>query len=96
MDNQKQVQLQATPEVVKGVYSNIMQVQHTKEEFVLDFMNIFPPMGALTARVVLSPGHLKRMIRVLEENLKKYETSFGGIQEAQTPENPGMGFHIQN
>ncbi len=51
------------PDTLKGgVYSNLMVVTHTKEEFVLDFMMVMPPAGSVTARVVISPGHMKRMI----------------------------------
>ena len=38
------------------------------------------------ARVIISPGHLKRMIRALQDNLAKYEAKFGPIIEASPPE----------
>ncbi|NCU42256.1 MAG: DUF3467 domain-containing protein, partial [Candidatus Moranbacteria bacterium] len=74
---QNQVQIKASDEKLKGEYSNVMQILHTKEEFVLDFLNIFPPTGTLNGRIILSPGHFKRMIVVMQENLKKYEEQFG-------------------
>jgi hypothetical protein len=76
-----------------GVYSNVMMVTHTKEEFVLDFMMVVPPASSVTARVVTSPGHLKRMISVLTENLAKYESKFGKLTAAEEPPKPQMGFH---
>ena len=69
-----------------GVYSNQMVVSHTREEFLIDFINVFPPEGVVTSRVIVSPGHLKRMIRALEENLLRYEGKFGPILEATAPE----------
>ena len=66
--------------VLPGVYSNQMLVRHTREEFLLDFVNLFPPQGVVNARVIVSPGHLKRMIRALQENLSRYETRFGQHQ----------------
>lgn len=81
----QQVQIKATDEKLKGEYSNMMQILHTKEEFVLDFLNIFPPTGTLNSRVIVSPGHLKRMVKALAENLKKYEDQFGKIEEADAP-----------
>ncbi len=75
-----------------GVYSNNMIITHTKEEFILDFMMIMPPVGSVTARVVTSPGHMKRMLSALMENLKKYESKFGKLAEAAEPPRP-MGFH---
>jgi hypothetical protein len=76
-----------------GVYSNVMQVIHTKEEFVLDFIMIMPPVGSVTARVVISPGHMKRMINALVQNVGKYEEKFGKLTAAEEPPKPTMGFH---
>jgi len=76
-----------------GVYANNMIVGHTKEEFILDFMMISPPFGSVTARVVISPGHMKRMVSALAENLKKYEAKFGKLTEAAEPPRPALGFH---
>ena len=87
----QQVQIKATDEKLKGEYSNAMQILHTKEEFVLDFLNIFPPTGTLNSRVILSPGHFKRMIKAMEENLKKYEDQFGKIEIATEPKSE-IGF----
>jgi len=82
------------PESLRGgVYSNSMFVTHTKEEFILDFIMITPPVGAVTARVITSPGHMKRMVAALAENLKKYEAKFGKLTEAPEPPKPTMGFH---
>ena len=89
---QKQIQIRASEADLKGVYSNVMQVSHTQEEFILDFFNIVGGSGVLAARVILSPSHLKRMIRALEENLKKYEEKFGPIILVQPPTPPEIGF----
>jgi len=90
MDEQKQIQIKAKDEDLKGVYSNLMIVSHTKEEFCLDFVNTFNP-PILTSRVLMSPAHLKRMIKALEENMKKYEEQFGEVEAAKEPETP-LGF----
>ena len=76
-----------------GVYSNTMVVTHTREEFILDFMMITPPVGSVTARVVTSPGHMKRMLSALKLNLGKYEEKFGKLTEAAEPPRSAMGFH---
>jgi hypothetical protein len=78
---QKQMEIQVTfPDHLKGgVYANNMSVAHTREEFVLDFLMVAPPAGSVTARIVLSPGHVKRVVSVLAENLRKYEEAFGAI-----------------
>ncbi|MCH7604578.1 DUF3467 domain-containing protein [Patescibacteria group bacterium] len=92
MDQQPQkIQIKAQDEDLKGKYSNLMQITHTKEEFVLDFFLAVPPQGILASRVVVSPGHVKRMIKALQENIEKYEEKFGKIEEAEAPEQP-LGF----
>jgi hypothetical protein len=75
-----------------GVYCNNMFVAHTREEFIMDFVMIAPPSGAVTARVVISPGHMKRAISALQNNLKKYEDQFGKITAAEEPAKGRIGF----
>ena len=84
----------AFPDNMKGgVYSNMMQVKHTREEFILDFIMVSPPAGTITARVIMSPGHIKRTIAALQENVKKYEEKFGSIKQAEEPHGKGhIGF----
>ncbi len=71
-----------TDEVLKGVYANALQVQHTKDEFVIDFMTLFPPNGLVSARVFATPANIKRMVAALTENLNRYEQSFGKVEDA--------------
>jgi hypothetical protein len=75
-----------------GRYSNLLRIAHSREEFILDFINLVPPQGVVTARVITSPGHLKRIVRALRENLDRYEAAYGVIQEASDPAPPG-GIH---
>jgi len=90
----QQIQIKAQDEELKGKYSNLMQITHTQEEFVLDFFLVIPPQGTLTSRVIMNPGHVKRMIRALQDNIEKYEGKFGKVAEAQAPEAP-LGFNPQ-
>ena len=79
-----------------GVYSNLMRIQHTREEFILDFIMVSPPAGALTARVIMSPGHIKRTIAALQGNVKKYAEKFGSIKQAEEPHGTGkLGFKTE-
>jgi len=80
------IPIKFSPHSIGGVYSNQMVVSHTREEFLMDFINLFPPEGVVNARVIVSPGHLKRMIRALQDNLSKYEARFGPVLEASAPE----------
>ncbi len=91
-EQKKEIKVSCPPHLQSGSYSNNMIVMHTKEEFVMDFLMIVPPAGTVTSRVILSPGHVKRMIKALQDNIAKYETKFGVIQAAEEPKGK-MGFH---
>ena len=96
--NQQNVNIKVEDAILKGAYSNIMFASHTKEEFVLDFMNVFGPQGIQVAKIITSPGHFKRIVAALTDNLKKYEDQFGTVdsnmpaQTAATSESNKFGF----
>lgn len=92
---QQQIPIKADDQTAKGVYANNMVVAHNKEEFVMDFLSIFPPQGALVSRIFTSPGHAKRILNALKENVERYEKQFGKIEEAPPPQE-GIGFKPQN
>ncbi len=81
----KEIKIGFPQELQGGVYANNMVVSHTKEEFILDFIMVAPPAGTVTARVIVSPGHMKRILEALRDNISKYEKSFGMIQIAEEP-----------
>jgi len=93
---QQQIQIRASDADLKGVYSNSMRVTHTQEEFVLDFFNIMlaDNSGILVSRIITSPGHFKRMIQALQDNLQKYESHFRKIEAAEGPEESEIGFRV--
>ena len=88
----QEIKIEYPSSVRGGVYCNNMIVTHTKEEFIMDFMVLVPPVGTVTARVIMSPGHMKRTILALQQNLKKYEENFGDIKQAEEPAKGKMGF----
>ncbi|MES0372027.1 MAG: DUF3467 domain-containing protein [Mariprofundaceae bacterium] len=77
----QELQIQMPPEVQKGSYANNMVVAHTQEEFVMDFILATPPVGTVSARVIVSPSHAKRIAQALIENIAKYEERFGKVQD---------------
>lgn len=79
------INIKAQDHILRGQYANMMQVTHAKEEFVLDFMLAFPPQGELVSRLIVSPAHMKRIVNALLDNVKKYESQFGHIEEAGEP-----------
>jgi len=81
----KEIKINFPEKIQGGVYSNNMVVTHTKEEFILDFIMVSPPVGTVTARVIVSPGHMKRILEALRDNVSKYEKTYGTIQIAEEP-----------
>ena len=89
-----QMQIKANDEIMKGEYANAMQVMHTKEEFVMDFLSTFPPVANLVSRVIVSPGQMKLIAAALADNLKKYEAQFGNVTPSEQSKNP-IGFQSE-
>jgi len=89
----QQINIKFDDQAAKGSYSNNLIVQHTTEEFVLDFLNIIPPQGTLVSRIITSPGHMKRIAKAIEENIKIYERNFGKITKSSEPERR-IGFTV--
>lgn len=91
MSEQNQGEIKIADNSAGGEYANAMQVAHGKDEFLLTFLNIVPPSGRVCAKIISSPGHFKRMLAALNDNLKKYEDKFGIIEETETPKSE-IGF----
>lgn len=64
-------------------YANAAQISHNKDEFQLFFFNIIGQTGRVVGKIITSPGHYKRVIVAMQENLKKYEENFGAIKESE-------------
>lgn len=79
-------------DILKGCYANTLLVAHTAEEFVLDFILSLPPQPVCNARVIIHPGHLKRVIAALQQNLALYEASHGTVAATPDPGSGGIGF----
>jgi hypothetical protein len=88
MADERELHIKIPEEILRGVYANQMVVRHSREEFVIDFINVCPPEGIVNARVVVSPGHLKRMVSALSENLSRYEQRFGSVTVSEAPPDP--------
>jgi hypothetical protein len=76
------LQVQIDDDISQGVYSNLVLLNHTENEFVLDFAFIQPANGRakVRARVISSPRHTKRLLQALQKNLERYEERFGVVE----------------
>ena len=87
-----EIKVRLPDSMAPGVYANGMMVQHTADEFVMDFAMVVGGGGTVVSRVITSPAHLKRIAAALQDNLKKYETSYGPITGSGAHPPLRMGF----
>jgi len=76
------IEIHLDPEILKGLFANVTNIGHAKEEFILDYLFIQQhpaPFGKLVSRIILTPGHAKRLLQALQENIRRYEEQFGAI-----------------
>jgi hypothetical protein len=76
------VQLQIDEPIAQGNYSNLVLINHTENEFVLDFAYVQPqsPVAKVRSRIISSPRHTKRLLAALKKNVERYEERFGTIE----------------
>ncbi len=82
MTNPQKQEIKIADNIPGAEYANAMQVNHSKDEFQIMFLSIMGMSGRVTGKVMTNPGHFKRMVNALNENLKKYEDQFGEIKES--------------
>ncbi|MEA4985446.1 MAG: DUF3467 domain-containing protein [Paludibacter sp.] len=80
--NQNQLNIELTPEIAEGIYSNLAIISHSTSEFVIDFVRIMPgtPKANVKSRIILTPEHAKRLLFALQENIGKFEGQHGKIK----------------
>ena len=74
--------------------ANLAIISHSATEFILDFASVLPglPKAKVRSRVILAPEHAKRLLLSLQENVARYENTFGPIPVRQgTPRDGGKG-----
>ncbi len=82
MPGQKKQEIKIADNIPGAEYANAMQVNHNKEEFHLFFFNLVGVSGKVVGKIITNPGHYRRIIAAMQDNLKKYEERFGKIEEA--------------
>ena len=78
---ENQLQIELKDEVAQGTYANLAIITHSSSEFILDFIRVMPglPKAGVQSRIILAPEHAKRLLRALEDNIRKYEANFGPL-----------------
>lgn len=95
-NKENQVNIELTDEVAEGIYTNLAIITHSPTEFIADFIQLMPglPKGKVRSRVIMAPQNAKRLMLALQENVAKYEQTFGHIDEGGAPQMPPMNFGV--
>lgn len=80
----------SSPENIISRYATNMVVQSTENEFIISFYEVRPPLlfgpppegveppsvvrAECVARVIVSPGRMPNFVRVLQQQLERYQT----------------------
>ena len=93
---QGQLQIELPQDVAQGEYANFAIITHSSSDFVLDFARVLPgvPKALVRSRVLLAPEHAKRLLSALQENILRYERSFGPIRIPDSKGNAIAPFDI--
>jgi hypothetical protein len=69
------------PKDLEPVYANFALISHTASELIIDLAQVLPnqPSAQVKSRIVMTPLNSKLLLRALNDNLGKYESSFGEI-----------------
>lgn len=78
---EKGFNIEITPELESGVYSNLAMVMHSQSEFVLDFIQMIPQQNSskVRSRVIMTPDNMKRLLRVMIGNMNAFEKEYGEV-----------------
>ncbi len=89
-DPKNKINIELDEKVAEGTYSNLVIINHSVSEFVLDFVNIMPgnPKSKVKARIILTPQHAKRFLKALHGNVAKFESTHGEIKDYEQPPIP--------
>ncbi len=91
---QKQIQIQLDEQAAEGTYSNFVLTAHTNSEFILDFARALPGLkkAKVFSRIIMTPQSAKRLYKLMEQTLGKFEDKFGEIKLPGDSSNQGIGF----
>jgi len=85
-----QINIELDENIAQGIYSNLAIINHSQSEFVVDFVSIMPgaPKSKVKSRIILTPQHAKRLLKALNDNIKRFESAHGKIKETEQPSIP--------
>lgn len=60
-------------------------LKYPAEEFCIDWMLNARNGIHMVARIMVSPGHMKRVLSALQDNIEQFESKFGEIRVITAP-----------
>lgn len=77
--------IELNEDVASGIYSNFAVITHSNSEFILDFIQVMPgvPKARVRSRVILAPQHAKRLMKALKDNITRFESANGMINDSE-------------
>ncbi len=87
------IDLELDEQVAQGHYSNLAIIAHSTSEFIIDFAAVLPGVqkARVKSRIILTPEHAKRLLRSLQENIVRYESTIGKIEIPAPAPGPATG-----
>lgn len=88
--NQNKLNIELSEEVAEGVYSNLAIITHSRSEFIIDFVKMLPgiPKAKVKSRIILTPQHAKRLLKALQDNIRKFESMHGELKDTEQDQMP--------
>jgi hypothetical protein len=94
-ENKPQFTIELPENVAEGTYANMAIIAHSSSEFIIDFVRNMPntPKAKVQSRIILNTEQAKRLLLSLQDNIAKYESTFGEITISNGPKrNIPLGF----
>lgn len=94
--NNNQFSIELDEKTAEGTYSNMVVINHSNTEFVLDFINIMPgvPKAKVKSRMILTPQHAKRLLNALADNINRFESVNGMIKDTENSTNVASPYNL--
>jgi len=94
MADDKQINIEIDPKASAGSYSNLAIITHSHSEFIFDFASMLPGMERpkVNDRIIMTPENALRLFTALQDNISKYESTFGKIGVMPKVNFPSGGF----
>jgi len=86
----KKINIEIKEDVANGVYSNLVVINHSPSEFVLDFITMMPGFSKakVRSRIILAPHHAKKLMNALSQNINNFEKQNGDIKDVDIKKVP--------